>query len=304
MSPEIEDKGCAGCKPMPKWRQDFPIEWEGDHYVSRREMVKFLTLGSLLLAMANWVVALASRVFRRGSHAERYVGSDETRSIRVAQCCFDIPQTKIRVLPCAPARAIWWLIRRYALIYRVPWYMTRRRTVCSALATTASSISKVSRLLVRRRDDCRACNLSSAVTSSSPSDWRRNESSSPRYDVVCSDAGICGRCGRLTIVAPDAFCRSTPQRRLQNADPCGRRINPVAGYQRWTFALRLPLRPRRPRRVTVGTCSSSLGPVRLDRRGTKSTVRRGVPEKWAIAISRHKTAQLFGQIYHHRRGVI
>jgi len=75
MNPEIEDEGCAGCKPTPKWRQDFPTEWEGDHYVSRREMVKFLTLGSLLLAMANWVVALATKVFHRGSRAERYVGS-------------------------------------------------------------------------------------------------------------------------------------------------------------------------------------------------------------------------------------
>jgi len=77
MNSEIEDQGCAGCKgpTPPKWRQDFPIEWEGDHYVSRREMVKFLTLGSLLLAVANWVVALASRMVHRGSHAERYIGS-------------------------------------------------------------------------------------------------------------------------------------------------------------------------------------------------------------------------------------
>ncbi len=45
MNSDLEDEGCAGCKPTPKWRQDFPIEWEADHYVSRREMVKFLTLG-------------------------------------------------------------------------------------------------------------------------------------------------------------------------------------------------------------------------------------------------------------------
>ena len=37
--------GCKDCPKAPKWRTDFPIEWEGDHYVSRREMVKFLTLG-------------------------------------------------------------------------------------------------------------------------------------------------------------------------------------------------------------------------------------------------------------------
>lgn len=61
--------------PAPKWRSDFPIEWEGDHYVSRREMVKFLTLGSLFLAAANWVVAFSTRLLRRGSRAERYIGT-------------------------------------------------------------------------------------------------------------------------------------------------------------------------------------------------------------------------------------
>ena len=72
-----QERGCAGCKASkpPQWRQDFPIEWEGDHYVSRREMVKFLTLGSLLLAAANWVIALASRFLHRGSHVERYVAA-------------------------------------------------------------------------------------------------------------------------------------------------------------------------------------------------------------------------------------
>jgi Rieske Fe-S protein len=66
---------CNGCAKAPKWRTDFPVEWEGDHYVSRREMVKFLTLGSALLAAANWVTAGASRVLRRGSKVERYIGS-------------------------------------------------------------------------------------------------------------------------------------------------------------------------------------------------------------------------------------
>jgi hypothetical protein len=53
MSADQETIGkCESCK-APKWRTDFPIEWEGDHYVTRREMVKFLTLGSVLLAAAN-----------------------------------------------------------------------------------------------------------------------------------------------------------------------------------------------------------------------------------------------------------
>lgn len=62
----------------PKWRRDFPIEWEGDHYVSRREMVKFLTLGSLFLAAANWVVAFSTRFLRRGSREEHLIGTAAT----------------------------------------------------------------------------------------------------------------------------------------------------------------------------------------------------------------------------------
>lgn len=68
------NEGCKDCK-APKWRTDFPIEWEGDHYVTRREMVKFLTLGSLLLAAANWVTAFASRLMRRSVNSEKLIGS-------------------------------------------------------------------------------------------------------------------------------------------------------------------------------------------------------------------------------------
>ena len=65
---------CQNCK-TPKWRTDFPIEWEGDHYVTRREMVKFLTLGSLILAAANWVTAFASKLLRRNVSDEKLIGS-------------------------------------------------------------------------------------------------------------------------------------------------------------------------------------------------------------------------------------
>jgi Rieske Fe-S protein len=82
----ISDRsGCESCKRTPKWRTDFPIEWEGDHYVSRREMVKFLTLGSVLLAAANWVTAIAARLLRTSTPPGKLVGSvaalDQQRSI-------------------------------------------------------------------------------------------------------------------------------------------------------------------------------------------------------------------------------
>lgn len=69
-----EPQGCAGCRKNPRYQQDFPIEWEGDHYVSRREMVKFLTLGSFLLAAANWVTAFSKRLVRRNSSEVKLLG--------------------------------------------------------------------------------------------------------------------------------------------------------------------------------------------------------------------------------------
>jgi nitrite reductase/ring-hydroxylating ferredoxin subunit len=78
MSMETEDSTnsqvCIGCGKIQQSQLDFPIEWEGDHYVSRREMVKFLTLGSFLLAMANWVTAFARGLIRKDSHAVQQLG--------------------------------------------------------------------------------------------------------------------------------------------------------------------------------------------------------------------------------------
>jgi Rieske Fe-S protein len=44
----------------PKWQEDFPIDWDEDHYVTRRDLAKFLTLGSGLLVCANAAVAIAA----------------------------------------------------------------------------------------------------------------------------------------------------------------------------------------------------------------------------------------------------
>ncbi len=52
-------KGCKDCKKKKatRWRDDFPVGWESDNYITRREMVKFLALGSLTIAGANFVLA-------------------------------------------------------------------------------------------------------------------------------------------------------------------------------------------------------------------------------------------------------
>lgn len=69
-----DPQGCSACNTNARHQQDFPIEWEGDHYVSRREMVKFLTLGSALLAIANWATAFGKRFVRRSSDQVKLLG--------------------------------------------------------------------------------------------------------------------------------------------------------------------------------------------------------------------------------------
>ena len=45
---------------QPAWRQDFPIDWPQDHYVERRDFVKFLTLTSLAFVAGQFWIAAKS----------------------------------------------------------------------------------------------------------------------------------------------------------------------------------------------------------------------------------------------------
>lgn len=47
-----------------KLRQDFPVDWDEDHYVSRREFFKFMTLASGGLALGSSAMAVWSQVPR------------------------------------------------------------------------------------------------------------------------------------------------------------------------------------------------------------------------------------------------
>ena len=49
---------------QPKWRQDFPIDWDRDDYVSRRELVKFVVLTSAAFAVGQVWIAVKG-LFRR-----------------------------------------------------------------------------------------------------------------------------------------------------------------------------------------------------------------------------------------------
>jgi nitrite reductase/ring-hydroxylating ferredoxin subunit len=52
---------------QPKWRQDFPIDWPQDHYVSRRDFTKFMVLTSLAFTAGQfWIVIQNYMRTRRG----------------------------------------------------------------------------------------------------------------------------------------------------------------------------------------------------------------------------------------------
>jgi nitrite reductase/ring-hydroxylating ferredoxin subunit len=52
---------------QPKWRQDFPIDWAEDEYVSRRDLVKFMALTSTALAAGQLWIVLKSALRSRGA---------------------------------------------------------------------------------------------------------------------------------------------------------------------------------------------------------------------------------------------
>ena len=60
----------------PHWKADFPTAWDEDHYVTRRELVKFFTLGSGLLGGASVVIAsLGPRAMRLRGPEQRIASS-------------------------------------------------------------------------------------------------------------------------------------------------------------------------------------------------------------------------------------
>src|SRR3954468_21593653 len=49
----------------PKWREQYPVDVERDHYVTRRGFATLLTLGSALAVAANAIIAAVGQWLRR-----------------------------------------------------------------------------------------------------------------------------------------------------------------------------------------------------------------------------------------------
>src|SRR5215471_14046577 len=55
-------------RPMetqPVWRTDFPIDWPQDHYVERREFMKFMVLTSLAFVVGQFWIGVQNWLRRR-----------------------------------------------------------------------------------------------------------------------------------------------------------------------------------------------------------------------------------------------
>ena len=60
-------------RPMaqqPAWRNDFPIDWPQDHYVERRDFMKFMVLTSLALTVGQFWIVVQNWWRRRGGALE------------------------------------------------------------------------------------------------------------------------------------------------------------------------------------------------------------------------------------------
>jgi Rieske Fe-S protein len=61
---------------QPAWREDFPIDWPQDHYVERRDFMKFVVLTSFALTVGQfWIAAQNWLRKRRGLSEIRQIAS-------------------------------------------------------------------------------------------------------------------------------------------------------------------------------------------------------------------------------------
>ena len=56
----------APAEDQPRWRRDFPIDWEEADYVSRRDLVRYMVLVSAAFAAGQVWVVVKSWLLRRG----------------------------------------------------------------------------------------------------------------------------------------------------------------------------------------------------------------------------------------------
>ncbi len=86
-----------------KLRQDFPIDWEEDQYISRREFFKFVTLASGSLAAGSVTLAAFSRFSRTSREFEPAKIANRANLTPGSSLAFSYPRkSDICILICRP----------------------------------------------------------------------------------------------------------------------------------------------------------------------------------------------------------
>lgn len=67
----------AADKPLPKWREDFPVEQEFDDYITRRDFVRFLGLVSAGMVVGNAGIVIKSLAETEGPFPEMAIPDSE-----------------------------------------------------------------------------------------------------------------------------------------------------------------------------------------------------------------------------------
>ena len=95
--------------PKPKWREDFPIHWEEDEYVTRREFTKFLGLTSFALLLGTaWIAVWEGlQLWHRSSRsAQRIASATELALGEVKLFRYPTPQEPCMLIRLAPDRFV------------------------------------------------------------------------------------------------------------------------------------------------------------------------------------------------------
>jgi arsenite oxidase small subunit len=73
----MSQENCTECKEKKagRWREDFPVNWDSDNYITRREMVKYLALGSLTIAGANFLLAGIPRLVKAAQMPRTWIAA-------------------------------------------------------------------------------------------------------------------------------------------------------------------------------------------------------------------------------------
>ena len=119
---------------QPRWRADFPVRWDEDNYMTRRELAKFLTLGSGLLASVNVLIAVIGlRGEPRTPPVQRIAAADDIAP--GSSLLFRYPTPDEPASWCATARADSTRSHRSARTCRAPSCIARRSGRWRARAT-------------------------------------------------------------------------------------------------------------------------------------------------------------------------